>query len=187
MISIINNPDSVVAYFRQENYEILLKNGANKRDLEKKGTRRLLDALGYENLKIAHKPSGQPYVEKKPDLHLSVSHSCGWFAVMVGLVPVGIDIQVYSERLQAGQDYFRNERESAFSEDEQALHLIWCAKEAFYKLKTDEIADLKEDVSMLRIAESMLWIDFEGAGYFMNYKLLEGAFLVFVSGKNNTK
>lgn len=181
MISIINNPDSVLAYFKQENYAKLLKGGVSKRDLEKQEIRKLLSELGYGDLQIAYKTSGQPYFETNPELFLSISHSKGWFAVMVGKKPVGIDIQVYSERLKAGQDYFRNEGEVEFSENETALHLMWCMKEAFYKWKEGEIKDLKEDVSLLKIENEILLVDFEKREYVLKYKIIEDAFLVFVS------
>lgn len=182
MISIINNPGSTVAYFRQENYEALLKSGSDKRELEREGVKRLLDELGYAGLSVGYKTSGQPYLQESPELYLSVSHSKGWFAVMVGTVPVGVDIQIYSERLQAGQDYFRNDREIAFENDEQALHLIWCAKEAFYKWKEGEIADLKEDFSVIEINENTVLADYAENRYSLNYRSFEKAFLVFVSG-----
>ncbi len=181
MISIINNPDSVLAYFKQENYTKLLKDGVNKRELEKEEIRKLLSELGCGDLRIAYKTNGQPYFEAKPELFLSISHSKGWFAVMVGTKPVGIDVQVYSERLKAGQDYFRNEQEVQFSENETALHLMWCMKEAFYKWKEGEIADLKEDVSLVKIEEETLLVDFEGQEYLLNYKILEDVFLVFTN------
>ncbi|WP_300663281.1 hypothetical protein [Fluviicola sp.] len=181
MISIINNPDFVLAYFKQENYEALLRSGINKRDLEKQGILILLDELGYGNLHIDYKTSGQPYFEAKSELFLSISHSKGWFAVMVGRKPVGIDVQVYSERLKAGQDYFRNDREIEFSEDETALHLMWCAKEVFYKWKEGKVQDLKEEVSLLKIEKETLLVDFEKTAYSLKYQLIEDAFLVFMN------
>lgn len=180
MISIINNPDFVLAYFKLENYEELLRGGINKRDLEKQEVRKLLDELGYGDLQIAYKKNGQPCFELQPNLFLSISHSKGWFAIIVGKKPVGIDIQVYSERLKAGQDYFRNDKEIEFSENDRALHLIWCMKEAFYKWKEGEIADLKEDVSLRKIKEETLLVDFERTEYLLKYQLIEDAFLVFL-------
>lgn len=179
MISIINNPDSTVAYFKQEDYDQLIAGGVNKRAVEKGGIQTLLRELGYEGLEIRYKKSGQPYFKDRPELFLSVSHAKGWFAVSVGSEPVGIDIQTHSSRLKQGQDYFRNEQEQVFSEDENALHLIWGAKEAFYKLKEGQIADLKEEVSILEIAQDSLILDFESEIHSLGYKILENAWIVF--------
>lgn len=179
MISIINNPNSVVAYFKQEDYDSLIVSGVNKRAIEKGGTKLLLEELGYGEDEILYKQTGQPYFKDKSGSFLSISHAKGWFAIIVGSEPVGIDIQTRSSRLKAGQDYFRNENELAFSEGESALHLIWGAKEAFYKLMEGEIADLKEDVSVLSISNNLLVIDFESTRHELKYFLVEDAFLVF--------
>ncbi len=179
MISIINNPESTVAYFKKEDYDQLIAGGLNKRVVEKEGVRTLLSELGCDGLEICHKESGQPYFKQNPELFLSVSHAKGWFAVSVGPEPVGIDIQSFSSRLKQGQDYFRNQREVSFSEDENALHLIWGAKEAFYKLKEGQIPDLKEEVSVLAISDDTLTIDFDLHTYTFGYLVLGSTFLVF--------
>lgn len=179
MISIINNPNSVVAYFKQEDYNSLIAGGVNKRAIEKGGIKLLLEELGYGEVEILYKQTGQPYFKDRSGSFFSISHAKGWFAVIIGSEPVGIDIQAQSSRLKAGQDYFRNENERAFSEDETALHLIWSAKEAFYKLKEGEIADLKEDVSVLSISSDTLVVDFESTRFELKYFLVEDAFLVF--------
>lgn len=179
MISIINNRNSTVAYFRQDDYDQLIAAGIHKRAVEKGGVRKLLEELGYGQLEVAYKETGQPYFKQKPEIFLSLSHAKGWFAVSVGSEPVGVDIQPFSERLKQGQDYFRNEQEHAFSEDEQALHLMWGAKEAFYKLKEGQIPDLKEEVSLKSILHERLILDFESNEYELGYKMIDETFLVF--------
>jgi 4'-phosphopantetheinyl transferase len=179
MISIINNPNSTIAYFKQEDYNQLISGGVNKRAIEKGGIKLLLEELGYGEAEIFYKESGQPYFKDEPKLFLSISHAKGWFAVIIGQEPVGIDIQTHSSRLKEGQDYFRNDRELPFAEDEKALHLIWGAKEAFFKLKEGKIADLKEDVSVSSISMDTLVVAFESDKYELKYFLIENAFVVF--------
>lgn len=179
MISIINNPNSTVAYFKREDYDQLIAGGVNKRAVEKEGIRTLLSELGYNEFEICYKESGQPFFKQKPELFLSVSHAKGWFAVSVGPEPVGVDIQPFSSRLQQGQDYFRNRREFPFSEDDNALHVIWGVKEAFYKLKEGRIPDLKEEVSVLAISNETVIMDFESHSYTLGYRVFENTFLVF--------
>lgn len=179
MISIINNPNSTVAYFKQEEYNQLIVSGVKKKDLEKAGIQSLLQYLGYGELEILRKETGQPYFKDRPELFLSISHAKGWFAISVSSEPVGIDIQTHSSRLIEGQDYFRNSNELAFSTDETALHLIWGAKEAFYKLMEGQIPDLKEEVSVLKISDSVLTIIFESRSYQLGYRLIDDAFVVF--------
>lgn len=181
MIQIINNPHSVLAWFKQEDYMDLLKSGANKRALEKGGIRYLLKELGMDQSEIAYRETGQPYLKDNPESFLSVSHAKGWFAVVVGTQPVGVDIQTHSPRLIQGQDYFRNERELPFAEDEQALHLIWGAKEAFYKLMEGQIPDLKEEVSVIAIGDEQLTIHYRETAYALKFRLLEAGYLVFTT------
>jgi 4'-phosphopantetheinyl transferase len=179
MISIINNPNSTVAYFKQEEYEKMLVTGINKRALEKGGVQALMRELGYPDLEIGYKETGQPYLKQKPEVFLSVSHAKGWYAVSIGPKPVGVDIQTSSSRLKQGQDYFRNERELPFSENEEALHLIWGAKEAFYKWKEGQIPDLKEEVTLVKILEDRLILEFESNPYELGFRIFEDCFLVF--------
>jgi 4'-phosphopantetheinyl transferase len=181
MISIINNSNSVVAYWKQVDYNESIRNGVEKRFLEQKAIGYLLNKLGYDPKEVTHKETGQPYLINHPDVFLSISHAKGWFAICLGSEPVGVDIQTYSARLIQGQDYFRNENEGVFAEDEQALHLIWGAKEAFYKLKEGQIVDLKQEVTILAIDHESIHIDFEGARFLLNYSLLEDSFLVYTT------
>ena len=118
-------------------------------------------------------------IVKKPELFLSVSHAKGWFAVSISTEPVGVDIQTYSSRLKEGQDYFRNERELPFADNETALHLIWCAKEAFYKMKEGQIVDLKEHVTICSISENEVNLNFENEFYSLRYHLVENGFFIY--------
>ncbi|WP_294670853.1 4'-phosphopantetheinyl transferase superfamily protein [uncultured Fluviicola sp.] len=179
MISIINNPNSTVAYFKQEDYEKLLKDGIHKRAVEKGSVQMLMEKLGYDGLEIQYKQTGQPFFRNNPELFLSISHAKGWYAVSVGTEPVGVDIEPFSSRLKQGQDYFRNERELPFSENETALQLMWGAKEAFYKWKEGQIADLKEEVTLVRILEEKLVIEFESDEYQLGFRVFGEVFLVF--------
>jgi phosphopantetheinyl transferase len=179
MISIINNVNSTVAYFKQEDYEMLLKAGINKRAVEKGGVQMLLENLGYGGLEIQYKQTGQPFFRNNPEIFLAISHAKGWYAVSVGKAPVGVDIEPFSSRLKQGQDYFRNERELSFSENETALQLMWGAKEAFYKWKEGQVADLKEEVTLVKILEEKLIIEFESEEYQLGFRVFGDVFLVF--------
>lgn len=179
MISNINNPNSNLAYFRQEDYDQMIAGGISKRALEKGGVYALLEGLGYGDLEIAYKETGQPYFKQKTGLFLSISHAKGWFAVAVGSGPVGVDIQPFSARLKQGQDYFRNERELPFAEDEIALHLIWGAKEAFYKYKEGQIPDLKEEVTITAVSKEQVSLEYVSQHYELGFRIFEDVFLVF--------
>lgn len=160
-----------------ENYELRLKSGEKKRELEKKEVAESLRMLGFAT-KVLYKESGQPYLENYPDLFLSVSHSNGWIAVYVAESPIGIDIELENPKIINGASYFINEREQGFNASLNNLHLVWGAKEAFYKLKEGKISDLKNEVTILSIEEHTLKIEFEGKLYMFDYLQENGITLV---------
>lgn len=144
-----------------EDYDVRLKNGEKKRSIEKNEVLKTLRIMGFDS-PVLHKESGQPYLENYPELFLSISHSNGWIAVYVSMQPVGIDIETQNPRIAEGSSYFLNENEQQFKSDLNNLHIIWGAKEAFYKWKEGNITDLKNDVTILSIKASTVSIEFEG-------------------------
>lgn len=161
-----------------DGYEQRLKNGEKKRDLEKNEVRKSLQMLGFDSV-VGYKENGQPYLEKFPDLFVSISHSKGWFAVCVSEQPVGIDIEQENPRILEGASYFVNDREQHFTNDLRALHLVWGAKEAFYKLKEGKIGDLKNEVTLLSIEEDKtLKLEFETTVYDFDFEQDNGITVV---------
>lgn len=151
-----------------DGYEVRLKNGEKKRELELSEVQQSIKALGFDST-VLYKASGQPYLEKYPDLFLSISHSKGWIAVYIATKPVGIDIELENPRIMEGTSYFVNEREQVFSKNLNTLHLIWGAKEAFYKLKEGQIDDLKNDVTLISHDLKTLQIEFQHQSFCLEY------------------
>lgn len=152
-----------------ENYDLRLKNGEKKRELEKDEVLKSLQGLGFDSA-VLYKESGQPYLEKHSELFLSISHSRGWIAVYVAEIPVGIDIEPDNPKIIEGASYFVNEQEQQFIDSLRSLHIIWGVKEAFYKLKEGNISDLKNTVTVLKIEpDNTVQIEFEGKIYSFDY------------------
>ncbi|MBC9811928.1 4'-phosphopantetheinyl transferase superfamily protein [Crocinitomicaceae bacterium CZZ-1] len=163
---------------RMEDYEQCLKKGEHKRELEQRGVRTSLLELGFDT-SVLYRESGQPYLEHYPELFVSISHSKGWFAVYVSSHPVGIDIEVENPRIKEGASYFVNEQEQSFVGSLTDLHLIWGAKEAFYKLKEGMIPDLKNEVTLLAIEPgNRLQVEFGEEVYTLYYHRENGVTLV---------
>lgn len=100
---------------------------------------------------VKRSSSGAPSVSSG---FISISHSEEFLALLMCNVPCGIDIQVRNRELSRGKDWFYNEQErNVFGDEpsEDELYLIWCAKEAFYKMKQGLIDDLRSDVSITQI------------------------------------
>ena len=176
----IKNSKKRVHTVFQADFHQKLSSGIPKKTLEQEGILRLLQEMNLSEWTLAHRANGAPYFENNPYLHLSISHSNGWVALIVDEKPVGIDIQTFSKNIKAGQDYFRNAREAAFAEDETALHLIWGAKEAFYKMKQGQIPDLKEEVSIFQIDHDSINLEYADLKHTLHYILLpDRVFLVY--------
>ncbi len=111
-----------------------------------------------ETIELKRTSKGQPYFKNKPNTHLSISHSNNWYAIYISIISeVGIDIQTSKTKIIQGKDYFINDEENrtfdSLTFDE--AHIIWCAKEAFFKLKSGNIFDLKNEVSVIEINRKM--------------------------------
>lgn len=80
---------------------------------------------------IQHQASGCPYLDD--GRYISISHTKGYVALMLSEDhPVGVDIEYRSDRVAKIAHMFLRDDETTDDIDEQLI--IWCAKEAAYKL-----------------------------------------------------
>jgi phosphopantetheinyl transferase len=108
--------------------------------------------LGDVSSVVTHHPNGQPFVENRPDLFISVSHSNEWLSLYVSdKEATGVDIQTYTSSLDRGRSWFLNVEEmtSFATLSERGLYVIWCAKEAFYKQLSGTISGLRDEVTVM--------------------------------------
>jgi phosphopantetheinyl transferase len=84
-------------------------------------------------LKLNKEPSGKPILLESEN-HISLSHCEGYVAVIHAEVPVGIDVDRISQRVQKIKNYFlRDEEIALLGEENEALILAWSAKESIFK------------------------------------------------------
>jgi len=118
--------------------------GSEKRKLEFLATRVLLNTVLKDEKKIAYFASGMPYLTDN-SFNISIAHT-GEFVTII-LHPqkrVGIDIEKISDKVVRVKHKFLSESELDFVEDsleKTHLTLLWCAKEALYKIIDAEIID----------------------------------------------
>lgn len=113
---------------------------------------RLLDELLAEHygrsVSLRHYPTGQPYVEEQPNDFISISHSDSWALLAISVAPIGVDIEDIASQVERVESKFAHPREldklQAIGHRTLALHLLWSAKEAAYKLVNPPSASLKE-------------------------------------------
>ena len=83
-------------------------------------------------------PEGKPYFPARPAFHYSISHSGEWVVCAVGVVPLGVDIQVERPvRPAVFRALSAAERAELDGLEEQerlpAFFDVWCLKEAYSK------------------------------------------------------
>lgn len=101
-------------------------------------TRCLLHLLLGTEAELTYLPSGKPQLshDTNADFEISVSHSSEWAAL--ALAPkgreIGLDVECFGERAYKLRHRFLSNDELPLANNEQQACLMWCAKEAVYKL-----------------------------------------------------
>lgn len=106
-----------------------------KRRLEFLASRFLLKQLipDFSFLELKSHPEGKPYFEDNR-VHFSISHSFPFVAVAIDEKPVGIDVQVFQEKIMRLQQKFLSaEEQLIFDNSIETITLAWAAKEAAFK------------------------------------------------------
>lgn len=103
--------------------------------LEKLATYALLYRMtGRNDWVIGHQPSGKPFLDH---LHISVSHTKGWAALMLSAErEVALDIEYVSPRVGRIVSRFMRADEDSHSLRSQLI--CWSAKETTYKFFADD-------------------------------------------------
>ncbi len=127
----------------------------SKKQIERRTVDMILAFINKDEVyEISRDSLGKPFFSNNPSLNVSISHSNAWYAIYLSKIDqIGIDIQTPKQKIIRGKDYFINADENILfdSLNNQEAHIIWCAKEAFYKFKGGKIDDLKEDVTICTI------------------------------------
>lgn len=132
---------------RREDYRPFLERvNAETRRREHLASRVLLARLlGYE-AQVDYRQDGAPFLFGS-SLHISISHTCGYAAVIVGERPVGVDIEYRSDRVWKIRERFLSPDELVMldpSGEVEQLLVCWCAKEALFKLLGQQSVDFRE-------------------------------------------
>ena len=126
--------------------------GSEKRKLEFLATRVLLNVVLDDEKKIAYFPSGAPYLTDK-SFNISIAHTGIYVTIILHPTKkVGIDIEKISDKVMRVKHKFLSETEIDFVEDsleKTHLTLLWCAKEALYKIIDTEIIDFVADLRVM--------------------------------------
>lgn len=108
-----------------------------RRTAEQRAVHESLTELYSESVRLAHHPSGAPYLVGCPNEHISISHSERWLLLATDSRPIGVDIEELGEQVQRVRSRFVSDSDERLIHsncEHLVLHLLWSAKEAAYKL-----------------------------------------------------
>jgi 4'-phosphopantetheinyl transferase len=124
------------------------ENIRKKRDVEKAGTRFLLEQLfNKKTIRLEYTVNNKPYL-KAEHCHISISHSHDKLVIIINpRENTGIDIELIRDKVKNIQNKFLNAEELNFAKDNtEALIKLWAAKEAIYKAYGLKELDFKENI-----------------------------------------
>jgi phosphopantetheinyl transferase len=151
-------------------------NKGNRKVHEKKQIHKIIKSLGYDIGNLSYKDSGQPIILNH---FLSITHSGGWFAIYISHLPIGIDIEVENKKIVNIKDYFMNSYELKKFDLVEDLHLIWGAKEAFYKLKEGQIVEIKNDITVKELTNQHIVVQYKNTLTQLRYKKIKDIYVVW--------
>jgi phosphopantetheinyl transferase (holo-ACP synthase) len=141
----------------------------------------LAEMLGQmpEVLKDEH---GKPLLPNHP-FDISISHTEGFAAILLGTGKLGVDVQHYKPNVLKVRDRFLDENEQLLAQDIETTTLFWAAKEAIYKYNALPGLDFRAPITIHSIEPEILPCNFvyDGAQTNLNlgWKKLDGAMLVW--------
>ncbi|PIE50357.1 MAG: 4'-phosphopantetheinyl transferase [Flavobacteriales bacterium] len=105
---------------------------------------RALKNIDFPEDKILYKATGEPYFGSTQK-HLSITHSFPFAGLAIAKNKVGIDLEKVQPKIQKLSPKFINANEEKWLKKEvDYLTIIWCIKEALYKLHPSKHWSLKK-------------------------------------------
>lgn len=110
---------------------------------------RLLLRSVLPTAQVEYLSSGKPEIKNSQYKHISVSHCQDFVAVAIATKSCGIDVERYDRNFERVRLRYMTAEEQSLSEDEHWAAVVWCAKEAMYKMAGREGVDFKRDMQII--------------------------------------
>jgi phosphopantetheinyl transferase (holo-ACP synthase) len=150
--------------------------------LQRYASRLLIHEMLGELPEVWKNDHGKPHL-RGFDTEISISHTEGYAAVLLGSGKLGVDVQHYKPNVMKVRDRFLDDRELEMAQDIESTTLFWAAKEAVYKYNAKPGLDFKEPITIHSIETEILPSDFVYDGkrtkLDLGWKKLDGAMLVW--------
>lgn len=100
---------------------------------------------------VVYLPSGKPEIKKYQYKYISVSHCQGLVAMAIASKPCGIDMERYDRNFERVRSRYMSNEEALLSTHKHWAAVVWCAKEAMYKMAGREGVDFKRDMQIISV------------------------------------
>lgn len=151
--------------------------------LQRKASRLLLCDLLGTLPELTKDTDGRPQLTNSP-LNVSISHTDGFAAAMLGPGPVSVDVQAISPRILKLRERYLKENEQRMAPDMETATLLWAAKETVYKFRATEKHDFRAPISIHLITDDTLSVSLKVQNELirmtLGYRWLSGAVLVWL-------
>ena len=150
--------------------------------LQRYASRLLLAEMLGAMPKVSKNEHGKPLLPDLP-FDVSISHTEGYAAILLGNGKLGVDVQHYKPNVLKVRDRFLDDRELQMADDIETTTLFWAAKEAIYKYNAKPGLDFRDPITVHSMEPETLPSSFvfEGVETRLNlgWKKLDGAMLVW--------
>ena len=117
--------------------------------------RKLIQLNGISLDSLRYSSEGIPFLNNEKNI--SISHTKGFSAIAISPKPVGIDIQDFRDKILSISKKFinSNERDLIDPSSIKELTLVWCIKEATYKVCRKPGLDFKDEIKIQSISDNL--------------------------------
>ena len=117
--------------------------------------RKLIQLNGISLDSLRYSSEGIPFLNN--ETNISISHTKGFSAIAISPKPVGIDIQDFRDKILSISKKFinSNERDLIDPSSIKELTLVWCIKEATYKVHRKPGLDFKDEIKIQSISNNL--------------------------------
>lgn len=152
--------------------------------LQRYASRLLLAEMLGEMPEVSKDENGRPLLPSH-SLEISISHTEGYAAILLGTGRLGVDVQHYKPNVMKVRDRFLDNRELQMAQDIETTTLFWAAKEAVYKYNAKPGLDFRDPITVHSIQPEILPSSFIYAGgetkLNLGWRKLDGAMLVWTT------
>ena len=117
--------------------------------------RKLIQLNGISLDSLSYSSEGIPFLNNEKNI--SISHTKGFSAIAISPKPVGIDIQDFRDKILNISTKFINSEEIDLIDPSsiKELTLVWCIKEATYKVHRKPGLDFKGEIKIQSISDNL--------------------------------